>query len=536
MPGRDSATRTPRDILKRETGHVIKDWGGRLPVALIYPNSYYLGMSNLGIHAIYRLLNDYDDVVCERFFWERDKAGKNAPLLSIESGRPLRDFSVLAFSISYELDYFNVVPVLKAAGIPEYAADRDERHPLVITGGPCITANPMPLLPFFDCFCIGEAEPILPAMLPDISEGLNNPRVDLMKALTDLPGIYAPSQPRPKPVTRQWVKDLDEFPVNSVVLTPDTELGDLFLMEVERGCQRGCRFCLVNCIFSPMRFRNANNLIELSKEGLKHRKRIGLVGPAVTDHPDIPVLLDGLLKSGASLSISSLRINSLSGEIIDNLAQGNVRTITVAPEAGSARLRHVINKDISQDDILRVADSVGKRNFKILKLYFMIGLPTETGEDIEELVNLALAVKTRLDKHRGNTRLNLNVAPFVPKAGTPFQWLPMASLDTLTGSIDVLKKQLPAQGIILKTESPAWSRIQGVLSRGDSRISLALARIDRVSLAAWRKAIKEYELDTDYYIDRKWDTSQDLPWSIIDTTTDKDKLRAEMDRALKTGN
>jgi radical SAM superfamily enzyme YgiQ (UPF0313 family) len=491
-------------------------------------------MSNLGIHAIYRLLNDYDDVVCERFFWEGDKSGKNAPPLSIESGRPLSDFSVLAFSVSYELDYFNVVPVLKAAGIPEYAAEREERHPLVIAGGPCITANPMPLSLFFDCLCIGEAEPILPAMLPEISEGLNNPRDNLLKTLADLPGIYVPSHPPPKPIVRQWAKDLDDFPVNSVILTPDTELGDLFLIEVERGCQYGCRFCLVNCVFSPMRFREVNRLLERAEEGLKQGKRIGLVGPAVTDHPDISALLDGLLKSGAGISISSLRINSLSGEIIEKLARGNARTITVAPEAGSARLRRVINKDIPEDNILRVADAVGKNGFRNLKLYFMIGLPAETDEDIEELVNLALAVKARLDKHRGNTRLNLNVAPFVPKAGTPFQWLPMAPPGMLSGRIDALKKQLPAQGIILKTESPAWSRIQGVLSRGDSRLSRALAGIDRVSLSAWRKAVNEYELDVDYYIGQKWDTHQYLPWSIIETTTDTNKLRAEMDRALKT--
>ena len=256
---------TPRDIRARETATVIKDWGGRLPVALVYPNSYYLGMSNLGIHAIYKLLNDYDDVVCERFFYDPDNPSPGNPPLSVESGRPLSDFAVIAFSISYEMDYFHVAPILKAAGIPLYSADRDESHPLIIVGGPCITANPMLVSPFFDCLCIGEAESIFPSILPILSEGLPEQREDLLKALASRPSIYVPSLPPERPVIRQWVQDLDAFPVNSTVLTPDTELGDLFLTEIQRGCRQGCRFCLVNCVFSPIRFRNINSLLELAR-------------------------------------------------------------------------------------------------------------------------------------------------------------------------------------------------------------------------------------------------------------------------------
>jgi radical SAM superfamily enzyme YgiQ (UPF0313 family) len=218
----------------REEGTIVKDWGGRLPIALIYPNSYYLGMSNLGIHAIYKLLNDNLRVLCERVFYEPDK--KNAPA-AIESGRPLADFAILAFSISYELDYFNVLAVLRAAGIPLYSGERDESHPLIIGGGPCITANPMTLAPFFDCLCIGEAEAILPGMIPSLFEGIGESRDNMLRSLSRLPGVYIPPYPTEKKVVRQWVKDLDEFPVSSVLLTSDTELGELFLIEVERGCQ-----------------------------------------------------------------------------------------------------------------------------------------------------------------------------------------------------------------------------------------------------------------------------------------------------------
>ncbi|MGD0795862.1 MAG: hypothetical protein ABR958_09850 [Dehalococcoidales bacterium] len=210
----------------REDGAIVKDWGGRLPVALIYPNSYYLGMSNLGIHAVYKLLNGYLKIVCERVFYD---PSDRKPPKAIESGRPLTDFAVLAFSISYELDYFNVVSILKAAGIPLFAADRDESHPLVIAGGPCVTANPMPLTPFFDFFCIGEAEPVLPGIVPALLEGIGGPRDALLRALAARPGIYAPACPPERPVTRQWADNLDEFDTSSVVLTPDTELGAIYI-------------------------------------------------------------------------------------------------------------------------------------------------------------------------------------------------------------------------------------------------------------------------------------------------------------------
>ncbi|MFC2069998.1 radical SAM protein, partial [Chloroflexota bacterium] len=268
--------------LSRETGTITKDWGGKFPIALVYPNSYYIGMSSLGIHAIYSLLNSYPNVVCERSFVEKED---KAPLLSLESRRPLADFAVVAFSVSYELDYFNVVKILRESGIPLYAVDRDVRHPLVIAGGPCITANPMPLAEFFDCLCIGESEVILPGMLNILKESGDMKRPELLDELAAAPGVYAPQAHDKTPVIRQWMNDLDDSPTHSVILTPDTELGDLYLIEVGRGCSHGCRFCMVSNAFSPMRFRSIDNLIAQAEEGLKHGKRIGLVGPAVSDHP-----------------------------------------------------------------------------------------------------------------------------------------------------------------------------------------------------------------------------------------------------------
>ena len=526
----------PREIKGRpgartlkEDGTIIKDWGGRLPVALIYPNSYYLGMSNLGIHAIYKLLNSNLRVVCERVFL--DTTEKNTPI-ALESGWPLSDFAVLAFSISYELDYFNVVNILKAAGIPLFSAERDESYPLVIAGGPCVTANPMPLAPFFDCLCTGEAEPILPLILPALFEGVGGERNALLSTLASLPGVYVPAFPPEKPVVRQYATKVDDFPVSSVVITADTELGDLYLIEAQRGCARGCRFCLVNTAFTPMRFRAADGIIKQAWEGLHHRRRIGLVGPAVTDHPGINEILGGLLKLNAEISISSLRIDTLTEEILGALEKGKAQTITIAPEAGSNRLRQVINKGINEDDILTAVDGIAARRFTQLKLYFIIGLPTETDDDTEEIIRLTLAIKDRIERKQSGMRITLNAGPFVPKAGTPFQWLPMASPDTLNRRLGLLRSSLPLKGIKLNEESPAWSQIQGVLSRGDERVAKAIAGMEEISLAGWRDAVETHQLDLDYYVNQKWDTGQKLPWGFIDSGVKNEKLCGELEKAI----
>jgi len=508
-----------RQRLSREQGTVIKDWGGRLPIALIYPNSYYIGMSNLGVHAIYSLLNSYSEVLCERAFWERENRVQKIPTLSLESQRPLSDFAVLAFSITYELDYLNVAPILKASGIPLYAADRDERHPVIIAGGPCIIANPLPLSPFFDCLCIGEAESILPTMQRVLSDGINDKRSDLLKALASLPGIYAPEYYSGTPVVRQWVSNLDDFPVASAILTPDTEFGNLYLIEVERGCNWGCRFCLVGQAFCPMRSRSIDKLIAQARLGLKHRKRLGLVGPVVSDHPQIEELLVKLCQMGAGLSISSLRVRPLSRLVLEEVVKGGAQTIALAPEAGSQRLRQLIKKGISEDDILEAVDKVGEQGIKQLKLYFMIGLPSETDEDIEEIRNLTLKCKNTLDRHQTGCRLSLNIAPFVPKASTPFQWLPMTQPSVLNHRLSLLKSSLPPRGIKLKCESPAWSEIQAVLARGDVRLAEVLANIEENSLSGWRRAAERYHLDVDFYAYQKWDAKEKLPWSILDLST-----------------
>ncbi len=508
------ATREARDRLTRERGTVHKDWGGRIHIALIYPNSYYLGMSSLGFQTIYGFLNSYEHIVCERVFWEPQKRAAEAPI-SLETQRPLQDFDILAFSISYELDYFNVIQILKAAGIPHYAMDRNEGHPLIIAGGPCVTANPQPLSPFLDCFVIGEGEAILPSLVDVITEGFKSGKNELQERLSALPGIYAPFFYNGVPIKRQWLIDLDTVATTSVVLTPDTEFRDMYLIEIARGCGRGCRFCLAGYWFRPFRPRPIDSLLHQAGEGMGYSGRIGLLGAAVSDHSEIDELVTGLRRMGAAISVSSLRIRPLSGTLIRGLAESGTQTVSLAPEAGSERLRRTINKGASEDDIIRAVDMVAEEGLRQVKLYFMIGLPTETDEDIEEIIRIALTLKSRIE--RTGCRISLTVEPFVPKAGTPFQWLAMATEKVLSHRINRIKHGLIKSGIDVRTESVAWSIVQGILSRGDALVGEVLASMSRDSLAEWRRSLEANCLSSDAFIHRDLPPDEQLPWSVVDS-------------------
>ncbi len=497
--------------LAAEQGTVSKNWGGKLPIALVYPNSYFIGMSNLGIQTIYRLLNDYSDIVCERVFLE---PGDDALPLSLESMLPLTDFAVIAFSISYELDYFNVKKILKAAGIPLYAKDRDATSPLLIAGGPCITANGMPLAPFYDALCTGEAEAIFPKMLPILKEGASEDRAEFLKQLAKLPGIYVPGYSK-QPAIRQWVKNLDDFPVHSTVLTRDTELGDMYLIEVERGCNWGCKFCLVSNCFKPIRFHSVESLLEQGKTGLNYRNKLGLLGPAVTDHPQIEEIVSKLSGMGAEISVSSLRIKPLVTSVLSDVIEGGVRTVALAPEAGSQRLRDYIGKRINEDDILQAVEQVALQGIGQLKLYFMIGLPTETDDDILETVELVKKCRERMEMHGPSSRITLTVSAFIPKALTPFQRQGMAPLEILNRRLALLKNRLPKQGFSVKNESVEWAEVQAILSRGDEKLAQVIGGMEKTSMAQWKKSMKQASLDMNFYAHRQWDEHQKLPWETI---------------------
>jgi radical SAM superfamily enzyme YgiQ (UPF0313 family) len=527
--------RDARHHLAGEQGTLIKDWGGQFPVALVYPNSYYLGMSNLGVHTIYSQLNGSPGVVCERVFWEQPDDGPPQPPVSIESRRQLSEFAMLAFSVTYELDYVNIPRILRAAGIPLQATDRDATHPLIIAGGACLTANPMPVAPFFDALCIGEAEAILPQLLSALSHAPEGGRTGQLAALSHVPGIYLPHATG-APVFRQWAKNLDDVPVHSAIVTDDTELGDLYLIEVERGCRWACRFCLVCGVFRPMRLHSVESIVAQAKVGLRYRKRLGLVGPDVPDHPGFEDLLNRLKALGADISVSSLRIKPLFDLALSELARGGAGTVSFAPEAGSERLRGVIRKGITEDDILRAVEFTSRHKLRQLRMYFMVGLPTETDDDVEAIASLTLRCKSILEKRTSTTRITLSVAPFVPKAGTAFERLPMERLPVLDRRLSLLRKRLRVNGIKVTGDSPAWSEVQTILARGDASLASVLANTRETTLAAWNEAVRTAGIDVDALAHQRWTADYTLPWHNIDSGFSRDHLRSEMEAALSDEN
>jgi len=537
-----------RELLQREIGTVYKDWGGRLPVALAFPNTYYLGMSSLALHTLYRLLNGRPDVVCERVFWNGGGA-KAGPLRSLESGRDVRDFSVLAFSVSFEMDYFNLVTMLRQAGLPLWAGDRDGRHPLLLVGGPAVTANPEPLAPFFDALAIGEGEVILPPLIGLLFHAAHEDRPTLLAALAHLPGLYVPARHQPltpsttpppnhlttqflghlatqppnhstpQPIRRQWLRDLDAQPATTAVFTPDTEFGDRFLIEIGRGCGRGCHFCLAGYAYRPPREVSLEAVLREVARGLRHRDRVGLVSAAVSDHSQIDELAVELRRMGARLSVSSMRVDPISAPLIRALAESGTRTLTLAPEAGSERLRRFINKTQTQDDVLRAADLAARHGFHRLKLYFMIGQPTETEADVAAVADLALQVKARFQG-----RVAIDATPYVPKAHTPFQRVAMAPVRVIGQRLRTLRRTLGPRGVAVRADSPAWAAVQGVLARGDRRLARVLAHLpDKPSLADWRRALRDQGLEAQAYL-RERQPGEWLPWEVVDPGVSQDYL------------
>jgi len=510
--------------LDGEEGTTYKDWGGRIPIALAYPNTYYVGMSNLGLHVIYRLLNEQPDIVCERVFYQED----NRTPISLESQRQIGEFAILAFTLSFEMDYFNLLTMLRQAGLPLSSEDRDESHPLLIAGGACVMTNPEPLAPIFDAFVIGEGEAVLPTLSETLREEMGSNREELLKRLATIPGVYvprfyqieredghissiSPSPGLPYPVQRQWLSDLDAQPTTSVIVTEETEFGDMYLIEVTRGCHRGCHFCLAGFTYLPMRERSLETLLACASKGLKHRRKLGLIGASLSDYSHIEELVTSLRSLGARISVASLRVDPLPKPLLQALAESGAQTLTVAPEAGSERLRRKIKKGISTEDIIHATELAAQYSFPQLKLYFMLGLPTETNDDVRQIVDLVQAVRKRF-----NRRLTVNITPFVPKAQTPFQWMAMAPIEVLEERLDYIKGDLRSMNVEIRTESSRWAQVQGILARGDRRVGEALMTVEKKTLSAWRRALVKQGLRAEPYLGNR-SKDEILPWATIST-------------------
>ncbi len=525
---------------------------GSFRVALVWPNLYFVGMSNLGFQAVYRLLNRFPDVHCERAFLPDDEDREElertgSPLVSFESGTPLRDFHAIAFSVSFENDYPHLLQVLRLSGVPLRAADRTPRDPLVILGGAAMMLNPEPLAPFADLIAVGEGEALVPRMMEALV-GASHPRAGV-EALQPRDGFYVPSryEPRygadgtlaacdgPGRVVRQrgWPGKMG-FP-ESVVLTPHTEMSMKYLVEISRGCPCMCRFCWAGYNYLPVRGFTRTELVARAREVRRATDKIGLVSTAVCDHPEIEGIVDDLAGMDYEVSVASLRLDDLTPAFVFKLADTGVQGLTLAPECGSDRMRKILNKQFTNAEILDKATWIFENGIQNLKLYYMVGLPFEEPGDVEAIVTLTEQIRERMlqvARGRGRVgRLHPSVNPFVPKPGTPYQWLPMEDPKQTDRRLQYLRQafgRMPNVDAICKSARTGVA--QSILALGDRRVADAL-ELSVTRGVDLRRALRETGLDPGFYLRRRRGRDEVLPWDVIDNGVSKAYFWKELERS-----
>ncbi|MGB8658362.1 MAG: radical SAM protein [Candidatus Zixiibacteriota bacterium] len=547
-----------KSLLGAEKGRITKG-SGAVRVALGFPNTYEVGISNLGFQTVYRLLNQTDHVVCERFFqfYSPTPGGTK----TLESDRNIRDFDLIAFSIPFELDYPNVLELLKLSRIPLLSSERRSLTPLIVGGGVTVTLNPEVLAPFFDCLFIGEAEEMLSEFMEIYLQSRlkKTLKEELLLDLSRIKGVYVPGfyqvtyhrngcvkgmtakEGAPSVIARRWAK-VEGLETFSPLISPYAHFKNSLLIEVGRGCIWGCRFCAAGHIYQPCRFYKKESIFSQAEKYAGDSKHLGLVGSVISDHPELEEICETLHQRGFEIGTSSLRVDMVSQRLLTILVESGMRTLTIAPEVGTEKMWRVIKKNLERRSVLESAELASKSGIQTLKLYFMVGLPFEEEPDIRGIVDLIREVhrifladdrprKPNLQRRHSAKRIRLSINPFVPKPHTPFQWCAMNREKELKRKLNEIADGIKdLRGIFLEKKSLRQAVLQAIFSLGNRKVGEALFYTIEGNLS-YRQAWEKADVDPDSIAFDPRSVESVLPWDIVDTGISKSFLRSELEKA-----
>ncbi len=548
------------ELLKEERRPHL-DFRKKIRFGMVYPGTYELGMSSLGLQVIYTLLNEREDTSCERVFVPQTPVIQQlrqaqTRLFSFETQTPIDQFDMLGFSVSFESDYINIPLSLELADIPPLAADRTEAHPLVVAGGINVSYNPEPIADFVDVFIVGEAEDLIHRLMDLFSAwiGPGSDKEELLRDVVGVPGLYVPrfyevgyhgdgtieqlraKEPAPSKIHAGAVAKLDDVETCTQIHTPNTEFSNAHLIEIVRGCGRQCRFCVADYARRWPRHRSVENTLQLAEKARGITDRIGLVGASISDHPQIDEIATGLVDRGFRISCASLRAETVRAPLLDALAESEQGTITIAPEVASENLQQVVNKAIPRERLYYVFEEALKRDILNLRLYFLIGVPYETSADVDAIVDMAKDMRSILLPYAKKTgrmgRISFTISPMVPKPHTPFQWTEMEDQKTIARKLEFLKREInKLGGLKVSSASARLAYQEGVLARGNRRLGRVILDLSRG--VAWKHAFKKHQLDPDFFALRPRSLTEIQPWDHLDLNVKPSFLTHEFKKSTK---